>query len=108
MSESASGTVGGILTFSRRKSGQQVRYQRKQKDQLSNQRTIVRSAYQAGVSAWKLLSSAEKAQWTRNAKSQNLSGYNLYLSIFLGDNYPVLWAGHYGVRIYGELHYGTI
>jgi hypothetical protein len=41
----ARGTVGGVLTFSERKTGSQVRYQKKQKDVQSTARSIQRSRF---------------------------------------------------------------
>jgi len=42
----AHGTVGKVLTFSRRASGQQVRFQRKQKDTNSVSQQAQRSAFE--------------------------------------------------------------
>ncbi|MFZ2153992.1 MAG: hypothetical protein WAV16_02060 [Candidatus Moraniibacteriota bacterium] len=44
-SESARGTFGGVLTFSERESGSQVRYQRKQKDKITPSRTAQRNKF---------------------------------------------------------------
>jgi hypothetical protein len=38
-SQEAKGTIGDVITFSKRKTGQMARYQRKQKDVLTISRT---------------------------------------------------------------------
>lgn len=48
----AKGTVGGILTFSERKSGSQVRYQRKQKDKITSGRTRQRNRFLTASEMW--------------------------------------------------------
>lgn len=106
MSESASGTVAGMLTFSRRNSGNQVRFQKKQKDVITSARTLQRNKYKQAIAAWNELTGPQKAQWTRNAKSQALTGLNLYIRIYLGTISPEIPSGLYGVKIYGESIYG--
>ena len=106
MSETASGTIAGVLTFSHRKTGQQVRFQNKQKDVITESRTAQRTAYLAGVDSWNNLSPSEKAQWTRNAKGQNLTGFNLYLSIFLSSYSPDFVPAFYGQAIFGNSVFG--
>lgn len=50
---SASGTIAKNLTFSLRKSGQQVRWQKKQKDKITTARTTQRAKFQIAMEAWK-------------------------------------------------------
>ena len=64
LSLSAHGTLGKALTYSKRKSGAQVRFQRGQKDFVSAAREPVREAYQLGVELWNYLPADEKAYWT--------------------------------------------
>lgn len=89
----ARGTVGDCLTFSKRKSGQQVRFQRKQKDRITALRTANRSIFLAAVAAWSALTSEQKAVYNERAKSQNLTGYNLYVSEYMSVGVDVL-LGH--------------
>lgn len=63
LSQSASGSVGGILTFSKRKAFQQVRYQKKQKDNITEARTAQRLKFSLAVSWWNILNSSEKLEW---------------------------------------------
>jgi len=102
MSETAHGTIGGVLTFSERASGAQVRTQKKQKDISTPARTIQREKYTEAVEAWNQLIGSEKATWTRNAKGQNLTGYNLYLSIYLNTTPEEIALAIYGQAINGE------
>jgi hypothetical protein len=62
-SDSASGGLASVLTFSNRKSGPQVRFQRKQKDVITTLRTAQRSKFSLAISWWNLLDSSEKQEW---------------------------------------------
>jgi len=75
MSFEASGKFGERLVFSKRKSGQQVRFQRAQKDKDSEARTAQRYIYTGGVSAWKLLNDEEKGVYNSRAKDKHMTGY---------------------------------
>lgn len=79
LSEQASGKIKSRLTFSVRKSGQQVRIQKAQKDVLSVGQIAQRDIYKNGVLSWWLLSSAERASYSERAKNFHMSGYNLYM-----------------------------
>lgn len=50
---SASGRIVGNLTFSNRKSGQQVRWQKNQKDVITSLRTEQRNRFAVCIDAWK-------------------------------------------------------
>ena len=63
LSESAHGTVGGVLTFSKRTSGNQVRYQRAQMDYENEPRAEQRARFWAAMQWWSTLSSDEKDEW---------------------------------------------
>ncbi len=54
-SHSASGTIAGNLTFSDRKSGPQVRWQKKQKDVITAGRTAQRNKFLDCKTSWNLL-----------------------------------------------------
>ena len=62
-SNRASGSIGPCLTFSQRRSGQQARRQRKQKDKITDDRTIERNFYTEAVAHWNQLIDFEKEQW---------------------------------------------
>jgi len=53
-SDSAQGTFGGLLTFSERKSGSQVRFQRKQIDVITSARTTQRNKFLVAKEMWSL------------------------------------------------------
>lgn len=53
-SDSASGTLGGLLTFSERKSGSQVRFQKKQSDKITSLRTAQREKFLVAKEMWPL------------------------------------------------------
>lgn len=54
-SDSASGTFGGLLTFSERKSGSQVRFQRKQKDVSTSLRVAQRARFLVAKDMWQFM-----------------------------------------------------
>jgi len=108
LSETASGTVGDLLTFSVRKSGQQVRFQRKQKDVFSERREEVRERYRAAVDAWQLLSAPEKRLYTISAKRMQLTGYNLFLSLYLKTQGAGGLVARYGLAKFGLTIYGRV
>ena len=64
----ARGSVGECLTFSKRKSGQQVRFQRKQKDVITVDRTFQRAKFNLGLDLWRSLPDNEKQYWTEIEK----------------------------------------
>lgn len=53
-SDAAHGTFGGVLTFSERASGAQVRFQRKQKDVITSARTTQRNKFITAKEMWPL------------------------------------------------------
>lgn len=53
-SDSARGTFGGLLTFSERKSGSQVRFQKKQADVITAGRTAQRNKFIQAKDMWAL------------------------------------------------------
>ena len=76
----ASGSVGKLMTFSARKSGPQVRYQKKQKDVITDARTEQRDFFKEAVEAWNALSEEEKEEYNTRAKNLDITGYNLFIS----------------------------
>lgn len=82
-SEDAHGTVGKVLTYSKRKTVKQVRYQRKQEDVESAAQLVQRQKYKDGIAAWKALSEAEKAIYNQLGNARGLTGFNYFLSIYL-------------------------
>lgn len=63
MSEQASGSIADYLTFSERKTGSQVRWQKKQKDVITEARTEQRTKFSLCVSWWNQLNATEKQEW---------------------------------------------
>lgn len=53
-SDSASGSLKGRIVFSQRKSGSQVRFQRKQKDKITALRTAQRNRFLIAKEMWPL------------------------------------------------------
>lgn len=63
LSESASGSIGPRLTFSKRASGSQVRYQKAQTDYENAARKVIRDNYRAALVLWNSMPCAERAYW---------------------------------------------
>lgn len=99
MSFQASGKIGQRLVFSVRSSGQQVRFQKSQKDIKTLPRLEVRSAYSSSVFDWVSLPDIDKNIYVQRAKSLHMTGYNLFIKenisfgsaelgiMFLGSNF---------------------
>lgn len=102
MSVTAQGSIAGNLTFSIRKSGQQARFQRKQRDYVSTARAAQRAKYQTVVAAWRALSPTEKAVYDVLADGKHMSGYNMYVRLFINSS-PIRY---YGNVLYGDAEYG--
>jgi len=62
-SNEASGSMGPRLTFSQRKSGQQVRFQKAQVDVITSDRTTQRDYFVEAYGKWNTLNAAEQKQW---------------------------------------------
>ena len=106
MSVEASGKIGERLVFSKRKSGQQARFQKAQKDVVTTDRTIYRALYSMGVSLWKDLTDSEKDVFVSSAKILHMTGYNLFMKEYLLSPFDTNILSFYGLRIYGRLSYG--
>lgn len=59
----ASGELGEALTYSKRKSGNQVRYQQKQPYANSALQGPIGIFFSSGLAAWATLSDADKLAW---------------------------------------------
>lgn len=94
MSESAKGTIGGVLTFSVRGSGQQVRFQRKQKNAPSAGQLAARSVYADACLAWYLMeygvAQYGEVQYGDSvdfnnalAEGEGMSGFNIFVQDYI-------------------------
>lgn len=102
----AHGSVAGVLTFSVRKSGQQVRFQQKQKDAQSAGQLVQRADYLLAVKSWNEMSLEDKEVWKTLAVRKRMSGYNFYLKRVLLGEIVVLGYSSYGDRYFGSFAYG--
>lgn len=106
LSLKASGTIADVLTFSNRTSGQQCRFQNKQKDKTTPDRTVQRDKYRDCVNYYKDLSDESKRLAQIDAVNKNYSGFNYYMKLCLiGDTSFGDFSIH-GNRIYGVYEYG--
>jgi len=108
-SDKASGSLGDCLTFSKRKSGAQVRFQRKQKIVTPSWgQADEQSLYRVIYARWLSLSSAQKQAYDDEAKSKNLSmsGWNLFLRKAMSD--PMFYLGLVGYWSMNRAGFGTV
>lgn len=106
MSMKASGSVGPRLTFSQRKSGQQVRFQRAQNDVITDERTVQRLKYTTAVASWNGLDGGTKDTFDTLVVGQHMTGYNLFIKLHMLGSLVDGDASFYGFRNYGILIYG--
>jgi hypothetical protein len=97
-SQKAHGTVGDILTFSKRREGQLARYQRKQKDVLTAPRAEQRQKFQNASFACRFFEYGEviygmalygnnESFYLEEAKKQGLTGYNVCIKDYIKEVY---------------------
>ena len=108
ISSTASGAIGQRLVFSQRRSGQQARFQKAQKDVITSDRTIHRSNYSAAVAAWNDLDLITKESFNSLAAGEAFTGYNLFVKLYLtgviiGSDIAIYGFRNYGIFIYGKI-----
>ena len=108
LSLKASGSIAGNLTFSERKTGSQVRWQKKQKDVLTSDRVEHRARFLEAVASWNALSEEEKLDYKQRAVSLALTGYNLYLKEYLLAPPVIFYPAYLGVLILGVSELGYV
>jgi len=108
LSLKASGSIAKNLTFSERKSGSQVRFQKKQKDVLTSDRVEHRARFLEAAAAWNALFEEEKLDYKQRAVSLAMTGYNLFLKEYLLAPPVIFFPAYYGEAIYGVSIYGYV
>lgn len=63
LSLNAGGSIAKELTYSQRRSGSQVRFQKKQADVTTTDRTTQRGYFIEAYGKWNTLNANEQAQW---------------------------------------------
>lgn len=101
ISLSASGSVGGVLTYGRRKGVDVVR----KRPQEPRMRTVgqaeQRDKVAAAVAAWQSLTTEQKNVWRSKAKGMGQTGYSMFVSDYLltdvsGFGYYILGVSEFG------------
>jgi len=93
-SQSVSGTIADAITFSNRKSGPQVRFQRKQKDVLTAPRTTQRADFLNAVDRWNAKDygisvagfsfyGVDPVGFERKGTKEKMTGFNFFIKSFL-------------------------
>jgi len=93
-SQSVSGTIADALTFSNRKTGQQVRFQRKQKDVLTALRIAQRGNFLNAIDRWNAKDygiaifgfsfyGVDPTGFERKGTKEKMTGFNFFIKSFL-------------------------
>ena len=90
-SNSASGSIAETLTFSKKRTGQQVRIQRKQKDVITSLRIVQRSLYSEALSEWRSFGLLLKGSYEVEAYPKKITGFNLFIKKYLLNLFS--WKG---------------
>jgi hypothetical protein len=108
-SESASGTVADCMTFSKRKSGQQVRFQRKQKPVLTSYKQFDnKSLYRLIEARWFSFTPIEKAVYNNDTKviGSKMSGWNYFLKLAMAS--PLTYLGLFAFWTMNKANFSTV
>jgi len=93
-SNEARGSLSEALTFSKRRSGQQVRYQKKQRDVVTAARTAQRALFLDSVERWNTRDygifqcgfsffGMDIDQFEKKGTELHMTGYNFFIKDFL-------------------------
>jgi hypothetical protein len=109
MSNEASGSIAGNLTFSKRASGQQVRWQKKQEIIAPTwAQTDQQSLYRLAYARWLAFTDEQRQAYNddANAKKVRISGWNLFLKRAISD--PLEYLGLAGYWSMNRTGFGTV
>lgn len=108
-SQKASGSIAHFLTFSERKSGQQVRWQKKQVVTAPSElQANTQSLYRLIYARWLSFNDSERAAYNEQANAQKLqmSGWNLFLKLATAN--PLTYLGLAGYWSFNNTNLGTV
>ena len=105
----AHGSIDNALTYSKRKSGSQVRFQHKQKVEVTNYpQANNQSMYRLAYARWLSLTDAQRETYDHLAteKKGPLSGWNLFLKLSMAD--PLTYLGLMLYLSFNQTGLGTV
>ena len=85
---SAHGTMKGAITFQGSPSGPRVQKVPRHRDMRTAAQTSWRDFFVVGVTSWHELDAGSKAYYNTLAKGQGMTGYNLYMKLYLIGGLP--------------------
>ena len=86
MSISATGTVGGIITYTAGKKSNTAKAKKKRKDRPTKAQIDTRRAWQYGWAFWNSMTPAERLDWTTYAALRGLGGHAMFLRHWMLQN----------------------
>jgi len=80
---SAHGTMKDTITYQGSPSGPRVQLVPKHRDMFTGSQSLVRTSFLQAASQWRALDGATKTWWNTRAEGQGMTGYNLYIKVYL-------------------------
>lgn len=106
LSAKAQGTIADVLTFQERKGRHKVRFQRKQKDAHSDNQIPYRALIIQGNATWKGMSLPQKEVYNVQAVGRPMSGFNIFMSLFMKQTTPPDQRYIFGEGTSGYFNFG--
>jgi len=102
LSETASGSIGGVLTFQKGYKGQQCHTKLQKSYKKTNAQVLIRSEFGMALADWRIATQEIKDAYNELAKGKKLTGYDLFVKDYL----YLLRESVYGVAVYDISAYG--
>lgn len=102
----ASGNLNRVITYTSSKQTKIVKKFVASPDAQTENQIILRTVFEEGKDAWNLLTEEEKQVYNARAEGQALTGYNIFMSEYINQNYPPTETKKYGEGLYGQFVYG--
>lgn len=105
MSKDVSGIIGKSIVFTKAKKENIAKGYKLPKYTRKEKQDKVRKVYVDGVIVWHTLSEDEKQYYINLAVGKPLSGFNVFIKLWMEQNYPPKEIAVYGDSYYEESYY---
>lgn len=102
---SASGTINNLLTYNNRSKNNVVTKKFKRNDKKSDIQIHIRSTFNSGTEYWNTLSEQEKKTFQALARTRLMTGYNLFMKLYLDEHLFPIITGKYNITKYNKCVY---